>query len=182
MPSFNFESFDFSPRSGGTLERVLPDWAKATLAKHAGDRRPVVYELEELENAHTDDMVWNAAQREMVATGRMHNYLRMLWGKKILQWSETPEQAYRVCEHLNNKYQLDGRDPNSYEGILWVFGLFDRPWPPEREIFGQLRYMTSDSTSKKFRLGGYYEYVAGLPTPGDVRAGKTATTAPGKLF
>ncbi len=181
-PSFNFETFDFSPLAGGTLDRVLPAWAKATLAKHAGDRRPVVYELDELEHAQTDDPVWNAAQREMVATGRMHNYLRMLWGKKILQWSATPEQAYRVTEHLNNKYLLDGRDPNSYTGIHWVYGLFDRPWPPEREIFGQLRYMTSDSTSKKFKLAGYYDYVAGLPTPEAVRAGKTAPARPGKLF
>jgi deoxyribodipyrimidine photo-lyase len=182
MPAFNFQSFDFSPLREGTLYTVLPEWAKVTLAKHAGDRRPVVYTLEELELGHTDDMVWNAAQWELVATGRMHNYLRMLWGKKILQWSPTAEQAYRVCEHLNNKYQLDGRDPNSYTGIHWVFGLFDRPWPPEREIFGQLRYMTSESTSKKFKLGGYYEYVAGLPTPEQVRAGQPATTTPSRLF
>ena len=183
MPSFNFRSFDFAPLDGrGTLEQVLPDWAKATLAEHAGDGRPVVHTLEEVELGHTADMVWNAAQRELVATGRMHNYLRMLWGKKLLQWSRTPEQAYRVAEHLNNKYQLDGRDPNSYSGVLWVFGLFDRPWPGDRPIFGALRYMTSESTSRKFKLGGYYEYVAGLPTPEQVRAGATTPVTPaGKL-
>jgi deoxyribodipyrimidine photo-lyase len=182
VPAFNFDTFDFSPSRGGVLDRVLPDWAKATLDKHRGDERPETYTLEQLEHADTKDEVWNAGQREMVATGRMHNYLRMLWGKKVLQWSPTPEEAYRRLEHLNNKYQYDGRDPNSYTGILWVFGLFDRPWPPERPIFGNLRYMTSESTAKKFKLAGYYEYVRSLPRPRQVRAGTTAPTPPGKLF
>lgn len=94
-----------------------------------------------------------------MATGRIHNYLRMLWAKKVLEWSESPSAAYRVLEHLNNKYALDGRDPNSYTGVLWCFGLFDRPWPPERKVFGNVRYMSSENTARKFDLAGYYDYV-----------------------
>ncbi len=161
-PSFNFETMDFSPRSRGTLETVLPAWALATLTKHASDRREYVYTLEQFEAADTHDELWNAAQTELVKTGRIHNYLRMLWGKKVLEWSASPEEAYRVLEHLNNKYALDGRDPNSYTGILWCFGLFDRPWPPEREVFGNIRYMSSANTAKKFKLAGYFQYVRRL--------------------
>ncbi|MBN9122655.1 MAG: deoxyribodipyrimidine photolyase [Planctomycetes bacterium] len=164
VPCFNFESMDFSPGGERTLDAVLPDWARTTLRKHARDRREHVYALEEFEAAATHDELWNAAQKELVATGRVHNYLRMLWGKKVLEWSESPADAYRVLEHLNNKYALDGRDPNSYTGVLWCFGLFDRPWPPERKVFGTVRYMSSDSTAKKFDLDGYYEYVDALPT------------------
>lgn len=161
-PSFNFETMDFSPLSRGTLETVLPPWAWATLSKHAGDRREFVYSLEQFESADTHDELWNAAQLELVKTGRIHNYLRMLWGKKVLEWSASPEEAYRVLEHLNNKYALDGRDPNSYSGILWCFGLFDRPWPPEREVFGNIRFMSSANTAKKFKLAGYFAYVSKL--------------------
>ncbi|OWK35125.1 deoxyribodipyrimidine photolyase [Fimbriiglobus ruber] len=182
-PLFNFQHYDFSPQSSsGTLDAVLPEWAKASLAKHARDRRPFLYTLEQFESADTHDDLWNAAQRELVATGRIHNYLRMLWGKKVLEWSETPEEAYRVLEHLNNKYALDGRDPNSYTGILWCFGLFDRPWPPERNVFGSVRYMTSESTAKKFKLQGYYDYTSRLSTVADVRAGKIAAPRPAGLF
>ncbi|QJW97625.1 deoxyribodipyrimidine photo-lyase [Frigoriglobus tundricola] len=162
VPQFNFESLDFSPGGAGTLDVVLPDWARATLRKHATDPREHLYELEEFEAAATHDELWNAAQRELVATGRIHNYLRMLWGKKVLEWSETPAAAYRILEHLNNKYAIDGRDPNSYTGILWCFGLFDRPWPPERPVFGNVRYMSSENTARKFDLEGYYDYVARL--------------------
>lgn len=160
MPSFNFDSFDFAPLGAdGTLAGALPEWARATLTKHERDRREHLYTLEQLEAADTHDELWNAAQLELAATGRIHNYLRMLWGKKVLEWSETPEEAYRILEHLNNKYAIDGRDPNSYTGILWCFGLFDRPWPPERDVFGNIRYMSSDNTAKKFKLAGYYGYV-----------------------
>ncbi|MCE9531159.1 MAG: deoxyribodipyrimidine photolyase, partial [Planctomycetes bacterium] len=147
------------------LESTLPAWAKASLAKHASDKRKFVYALEEWEAGQTHDPLWNAAQRELVATGRIHNYLRMLWGKKVLEWSASPEEAYCTLEHLNNKYALDGRDPNSYTGILWCFGLFDRPWPPEREVYGNVRYMSSENTAKKYKLAGYYEYVKGLQIP-----------------
>jgi deoxyribodipyrimidine photo-lyase len=98
----------------------------------------------------------------------------MLWGKKVLEWSASPAEAYRTLEHLNNKYALDGRDPNSYTGILWCFGLFDRPWAPERKVFGQVRYMSSDNTARKFDLKPYYAYVERLPTIADCRAGRSA--------
>jgi deoxyribodipyrimidine photo-lyase len=161
-PLFNFETMDFSPGGERTLDVVLPDWARATLRKHETDRRGHLYAPEELEAAATHDELWNAAQLELVATGRIHNYLRMLWGKKVLEWSATPAEAYRTLEHLNNKYALDGRDPNSYTGILWCFGLFDRPWPPERPVFGRVRYMSSENTARKFDLGGYFAYVRGV--------------------
>ncbi len=154
-----------------SLEKALPSWALETLGAHAGDERPHLYSAEELEAGQTHDEIWNAAQRELVATGTMHNYLRMLWGKKVLEWSPSPTEAYRVLEHLNNKYALDGRDPNSYTGILWCFGLFDRPWAPERKVFGRVRYMSSENTARKFRLGSYYAYVEGLPTIETVRGG-----------
>jgi deoxyribodipyrimidine photo-lyase len=154
-----------------SLETALPKWALATLAAHAGDPRPHLYSLEEWEAGATHDPLWNAAQRELVATGAIHNYLRMLWGKKVIEWSRTPEEAYRTLDHLNNKYALDGRDPNSYAGILWCFGLFDRPWAPERPVLGQLRYMSSENTARKWKLGPYYDYVNALPTIESVRRG-----------
>lgn len=159
QPRFNFVTMDFTPSADGTLDAVLPEWAKATLKNHAGDRREFQYTLEQFEAADTHDELWNAAQLELVHTGHIHNYLRMLWGKKVLEWSGSPEEAYRVLEHLNNKYAIDGRDPNSYSGIHWCFGLFDRPWPPEREVFGTVRYMSSGNTAKKFDLAGYFQYV-----------------------
>lgn len=133
----------------------LPDWAKTTLAQHAGDRREHVYTLAQFEHAQTHDPLWNAAQRELVAQGRMHNYLRMLWGKKILQWSASPPDALEVMIELNNKYALDGQDPNSYSGIFWTLGRYDRAWGPERPVFGKIRYMTSENTARKIRLKNY---------------------------
>ena len=181
-PSFNFQRFDFSPLSPeGTLAQVLPAWAQENLVRHASDRREHLYDLAQFEAAQTHDPLWNAAQRELVLTGRMHNYLRMLWGKKVLEWSETPEIGYRILEHLNNKYALDGRDPNSYTGILWCFGLFDRPWPGDRPVFGSIRYMSSQSTAKKFDLDPYFDYVDSLTTTDTTIAGKK-TTKPGRLF
>ena len=134
---------------------ALPEWALATLGKHATDRRPVLYTLAELEAARTHDPVWNAAQTELVRTGRMHNYLRMLWGKKVLEWSPTPPEALQILFHFNNKYAVDGRDPNSASGIMWTFGRFDRPWGPERPIFGTIRYMSSDNTVRKLEIKQY---------------------------
>lgn len=135
----------------------LPAWSRATLEAHASDVRDPCYGLDELERAATHDALWNAAQRELVATGRMHNYLRMLWGKKILEWSPSPRAALTSMVHLNNKYALDGRDPNSYSGIFWCLGRFDRPWFPERPIVGTVRFMSSLNTKKKLRLGRYLE-------------------------
>jgi deoxyribodipyrimidine photo-lyase len=125
-------------------------WAHRTLAKHARDPRPVLYTEKQLEHAETHDPLWNAAQTQMVNTGWMHNYVRMYWGKKILEWSRSPAEAYRVAVVLNDKYELDGRDPNGYMGIAWaIVGKFDRPWF-ERPIFGLIRYMSGESTGKKF--------------------------------
>ena len=149
------------------LDRALPAWARATLGAHAADRRAHTYSRPEWEAGATHDPLWNAAQRELVATGTIHNYLRMLWGKKVLEWSRTPDEAYATLVHLNNKYALDGRDPNSYTGILWCFGLFDRPWAPERRVLGTVRYMSSENTARKFRLGPYLDYVAALPSPSE---------------
>ena len=144
----------------------LPPWALATLAAHESDEREWVYDLAQLERARTHDPLWNAAQRQLVSEGRMHNYLRMLWGKKILQWSATPREALVAMIELNNKYALDGRDPNSYSGIFWVLGRYDRPWFPERPIYGVVRYMTSENTARKLRLKEYLKRF-GDPETGD---------------
>ena len=135
----------------------LPDWSKKTIEEHAQDDRPHTYSLEEFERAETHDEIWNAAQRQLVRDGRLHNYLRMLWGKKIFQWSSTPREALKVMIELNNKYAVDGRNPNSYSGIFWVLGRYDRAWGPERPIFGKIRYMTSESTRKKLKMTEYLE-------------------------
>ncbi len=138
----------------------LPDWARASLEKHARDRRPHVYTLRQLDGAETYDPLWNAAQRQLVREGRMHNYLRMLWGKKILEWTPSPREALAVMLELNNKYAVDGRDPNSYSGIFWCLGRYDRPWGPERKIFGKIRYMSSENTARKLSVDGYLEKYA----------------------
>jgi deoxyribodipyrimidine photo-lyase len=130
-------------------------WAQRTLAAHARDTRPVLYTEKQLENAETHDPLWNAAQMQMVSTGWMHNYMRMYWGKKILEWTRSPGQAHQIAVNLNDKYELDGRDPNGYAGIAWsIVGKFDRPWF-ERPIFGQIRYMSGASTGKKFDSKNY---------------------------
>jgi deoxyribodipyrimidine photo-lyase len=133
----------------------LPAWARATLAEHAGDARTHLYSLAELAMAATHDPLWNAAQRQLVREGRMHNYLRMLWGKKVIEWSPSPRQALEVLIELNNRYALDGRDPNSYSGIFWTFGRYDRPWAPKREVFGVVRWMSSRNTLRKVRAVQY---------------------------
>ena len=133
----------------------LPDWARRTLAEHTDDPREFVYSLDQFQRAATHDPLWNAAQRQLVRDGRLHNYLRMLWGKKILHWSATPQEALATMIELNNKYALDGRDPNSYSGIFWVLGRYDRAWGPERPIFGKIRYMCSKNTVRKLRVREY---------------------------
>ncbi len=133
----------------------LPAWARQSLEAHQGDPRPYLYDLDELAEARTHDKVWNAAQRELRSEGFIHNYLRMLWGKKILEWSPTPQDALAAMIELNNRYALDGRDPNSYSGIFWCLGRYDRAWGPERSIFGKIRYMSSDNTRRKMRLNDY---------------------------
>ena len=138
----------------------LPDWTKKTIEEHRGDQREYVYDLNTFESASTHDPIWNAAQRQLVQEGRIHNYLRMLWGKKILHWTASVESALDIMIELNNKYALDGRDPNSYSGIFWVLGRYDRAWGPERSIFGKIRYMTSENTAKKHKLGEYLKRFA----------------------
>ncbi len=137
---------------------ALPDWAKKTLRAHEKDRREYLYSREDLEHARTHDPYWNAAQKEMVSTGKMHNYMRMYWGKKILEWSPTPEEAFRTTLYLNNKYELDGRDPNGFAGVAWCFGKHDRAWP-ERPIFGKVRYMNETGLRRKFDMGAYLRRV-----------------------
>ncbi len=155
--SYNFTKFN---KDYDSL-KSLPDWVQQTMREHVDDERDPIYSLEQLENAETHDELWNAAQREMVETGEMHNYIRMLWGKLVIQWSKNYEEAFANLVHLNNKYCLDGRNPNSYAGILWCFGKHDRPWM-EREIFGKMRYMTSNSTGKKFDSKKYIEWTKSL--------------------
>jgi len=139
---------------------ALPDWARKTLAEHASDRREHVYSLDEFAKAQTHDPLWNAAQGELLSEGRLHNYLRMLWGKKILEWTRSPREAADVMIELNNRYALDGRDPNSSSGIFWVLGRYDRPWGPERKVFGKIRYMSSENTARKVRVRGYVDKYA----------------------
>ncbi len=161
--SYNFTKFN---EKYDSLES-LPNWVQKTMREHIDDNRAPIYSLEQLENYQTYDELWNAAQREMVETGEMHNYVRMLWGKNVIGWTRNYEEAFAILEHLNNKYCLDGRNPNSYAGILWCFGKHDRPWM-ERPVFGTIRYMTSGSTGKKFNSKQYIEW--------------TKTLGQGKLF
>ncbi|HEX5659245.1 MAG TPA: deoxyribodipyrimidine photolyase [Polyangiales bacterium] len=139
----------------------LPAWARKTLGAHASDRREHVYALADFEAARIHDPLWNAAQRQLLAEGRIQNYLRMLWGKQILAYSKSPESALEIMIELNNKHALDGRDPNSYAGMFWILGRYDRPWAPERAVFGSIRYMSSASTMRKLRLKSW------LSTHGD---------------
>jgi deoxyribodipyrimidine photo-lyase len=133
----------------------VPAWARATLARHARDPRPALYSDAELAAGATGDPLWNAAQRQLARDGVMHNYLRMLWGKRVLEWRPDPEAAFATLVEFNNAYALDGRDPNSYSGIQWVLGRYDRPWGPERAIFGTVRYMSSANTARKLDVKGY---------------------------
>ena len=135
----------------------LPDWARLTLEAHEGDPRPHLYTAAQLEAGDTHDPYWNAAQREMVATGYMHNRLRMYWGKKILQWSASPRSAFDTILRLNNRYLLDGRDANSYTNVGWIFGLHDRPWPPQ-PVYGTVRSM-GPNTFKSFDAEAYLDQV-----------------------
>jgi len=132
----------------------LPEWALETLQAHAGDARPWLYHLSDFERAKTHDPLWNAAQRQLREEGVIHNYLRMLWGKKILEWSASPAEALEIMIELNNRWALDGRDPNSHTGIMWVLGRFDRGWP-ERPVFGKVRSMSSEATRRKVGVDRY---------------------------
>jgi deoxyribodipyrimidine photo-lyase len=148
----NYENFD-----------ACEAWAAVTHRKHAGDARAYLYTEKQLENAETHDPLWNAAQKQMALTGWMHGYLRMYWAKKILEWTESPAVAYQIAVRLNDRYELDGRDPNGYAGIAWaIVGKHDRAWGPERPVYGKIRYMSFASTSRKFNSKAYIDRVAAL--------------------
>ncbi len=135
----------------------FPDWAKKTLNDHRKDRRPYLYSLEDFENAKTHDELWNAAQRQMAKTGKMHGYMRMYWGKKLLEWTETPEAAMEIAIYLNDRYELDGRETNGYTGIAWcIGGVHDRAWP-ERPVFGKIRFMSYNGCKSKFDVQAYIQ-------------------------
>jgi len=140
---------------------ALPAWARATLKAHTGDKRPALYRRNDLEQARTHDDYWNAAMTEMRVTGKMHNYMRMYWGKKIIEWTRSPRTAYRWMRDLDETWFLDGRDPVSYANVGWCFGLHDRPWG-ERDVFGTVRTMSSRGLERKFDMSGYLRRVAAL--------------------
>jgi deoxyribodipyrimidine photo-lyase len=139
----------------------LPEWSRRTLLEHAKDRREYVYEREDLESARTHDPYWNAAQEEMRITGTMHGYMRMYWGKKILEWTRSPKEAYRIALALNNAYELDGRDPNGFAGVAWCFGKHDRPWR-RRGVYGSVRYMNAGGLRRKFDADAYVQRIERL--------------------
>jgi deoxyribodipyrimidine photo-lyase len=143
----NYDSYD-----------ILPSWARTTLETHAVDQRKYMYTPEQLENAEIHDPYWNAAMREMKYTGYMHNYMRMYWGKKILEWIPSPPVAFDLLLKLNNKYFLDGRDPNSYAGVAWVFGQHDRAWP-QKPVFGKVRSMKATGLERKCDINAYVDKV-----------------------
>jgi deoxyribodipyrimidine photo-lyase len=132
----------------------LPFWTQKTLREHQKDEREAIYSAADLEGARTSDAYWNAAQKEMVLTGKMHNYMRMYWGKRIIEWTRTPEEAFRIALYLNNKYELDGRDPNGFTGVAWCFGKHDRPWPTH-PVFGKVRIMKASGLRRKFDADAY---------------------------
>jgi deoxyribodipyrimidine photo-lyase len=130
----------------------FPDWAKTTLNNHKQDEREFIYSLKKFEEAKTHEDLWNAAQNELVKTGKMHGYMRMYWAKKILEWSKTPEEALKIAIYLNDKYELDGRDPNGYTGCAWAIGgVHDRAWA-ERSVYGKIRYMNRNGAKRKFDI------------------------------
>lgn len=152
--AFNFVRYTPNYQS---LE-ALPDWAKKTLAQHAGDQRDPCYTREQMECAETYDTLWNATQKELLVRGKIHGYYRMYWGKKIIEWSKTYAEALDLMIYLHDRYALDGRDPNTYTNILWCFGLHDRPWF-ERPIFGQIRYMSLTGMRRKTDVNAYIEEI-----------------------
>jgi deoxyribodipyrimidine photo-lyase len=153
--SFNFTKFN--PDYDSLFS--APEWAKKTMRDHLHDERPAIIDKDRIGAGETYDEVWNACQKELLYTGELHNYVRMLWGKLVIQWRRSYEESFTLLEHLNNKYALDGRDPNSYAGIMWCFGKHDRAWGPARPVFGTLRYMTSASMARKIKFRAYENWV-----------------------
>ncbi len=138
--------------------KCLPNWSIKTLMKHRNDEREHIYSRKDFEEARTHDPYWNAAQKEMRIKGKMHGYMRMYWGKKIIEWTRTPQYGFKVALYLNNKYEIDGRDPNGFTGVAWCFGKHDRPWQ-ERLIFGNIRYMNDKGLRRKFDADRYVKNI-----------------------
>lgn len=153
--SYNFCHFN---KKHASLE-ALPAWARQTLFAHEKDQRAYLYTSKQFEQAATHDELWNLTQRELLATGKIHGYMRMLWGKKIIEWSASPQEAMATMIRLHHRYALDGRNPNTYTGILWCFGKHDRAWGPQRPIYGLVRYMASENTKRKINFRAYREWV-----------------------
>jgi deoxyribodipyrimidine photo-lyase len=143
----------------------LPEWARQTLLRHAGDHREPVWSYQQFEQARTHDALWNACQKEMLLRGKIHGYYRMYWGKKIIEWSPTCQDALETMVRLHDRYALDGRDPNTYTNILWCFGLHDRPWQ-ERSVFGMIRYMGLDGMKRKTGVDAYLREIGHLERTG----------------
>ncbi|MBL8175870.1 MAG: deoxyribodipyrimidine photo-lyase [Bryobacterales bacterium] len=159
--AFNYARFSDPPDTFAQL----PGWAVQTMAKHAGDRREPCYTAEQFEQAQTHDPLWNAAQKELLLRGKIHGYYRMYWGKKIIEWSATHEEALRTMVYLHDRYAVDGRDPNTYTNILWCFGLHDRPWQ-ERAVFGSLRHMSYEGMRRKTAVDAYTKEIDYLERTG----------------
>jgi deoxyribodipyrimidine photo-lyase len=155
--SYNFVFYNNRYDSFACLE----PWAKRTLNLHRSDKRDYVYTFEQFEKAQTHDPYWNAAQKEMVLTGKMHGYMRMYWGKKTLEWSRNPQTGFKTALHLNNKYELDGRGPNAFAGVAWCFGKHDRAWG-ERPVLGKIRYMNAAGLKRKFDADAYVKKIEAL--------------------
>lgn len=154
--NFCLHNPDYDSTSG------FPAWASKSHDEHCKDKREYLYDLEELEKGNTHDPLWNAAQKDMVVRGKLHGYLRMYWAKKILEWTDSPEMAMRYALYLNDKYELDGRDPNGYTGVAWsIGGVHDRAWP-ERPVFGKIRYMNANGCARKFNVKQYVQAVADM--------------------
>lgn len=159
--AFNFVRFVGDP---GSLAN-LPEWARQTMQKHAKDKRDPVYSREQLEGADTYDELWNATQKELLIRGKIHGYYRMYWGKKIIEWSQSHQEAADTMIYLHDRYALDGRDPNTYTNVMWCFGLHDRPWA-ERPIFGQLRYMSLEGMKRKTDTAAYIKEITSIEATG----------------
>lgn len=162
--SFNF--IYYNQEYNKTLKDILPEWAYQSLEKHKNDHREYLYTREEFEDCLTHDDYWNAANKELKTTGKIHSYMRMYWGKKILEWSKSPEDAFQIALYLNNKYALDGRDANSFAGIAWCFGKHDRAWK-ERKIYGKIRYMNANGLERKFEMEKYITKINNIENNSD---------------
>ncbi len=158
-------SFNFCRYSKFDSLDSLPDWAKKTMAKHARDEREVTFTKDQIEFGETYDDLWNATQKELLLRGKMHGYYRMYWGKKLIEWCRTYQEAFDLMIELHERYALDGRDPNTYTSVLWCFGLHDRPWT-ERPVFGQLRYMSYDGMKRKTNIRAYIQEIGLLERTG----------------